>query len=226
MLAAVILSFGSLVLRFILQLFAVATRSDGANAIELLVLRHQVAVVRRQVARPDVEPADRVVLAALSRLLPRVPCSMFFVTPAALLRRHRQLVARRWTYPCRRPGRPSVGAEVPTLVLRLARENPTWGYRRLHGELVGLGHRVSASTVWKILNAAGVDPAVRAHGWLRPHIDAIRSSRSRKAAGTSFGMTISLAARATVSCRRRGSKTESCKLLITPASTQTLHCHR
>jgi hypothetical protein len=99
----------------------------GANDVEILVLRHQLAVLRRQVHRSDLEPADRVVLAALSRLLPRPRWSVFFVTPATLLRWHRELVARRWTYPRARPGRPPVDAQVRDLVLRLAAENPRGG---------------------------------------------------------------------------------------------------
>jgi putative transposase len=163
MLLAVILSFGYTIVRLVLQLFALAVRGDRTNEIEILVLRHQVAVLRRQVARPDLEPADRAVLAALSRLLPRLRWSAFFVTPATLLRWHRNRVARRWTYP-RRAGRPGVATEIRRLVLRLAAGNATWGYRRIHGELVGLGYRVSASTVWKILHTAGIDPAPRRAG--------------------------------------------------------------
>ncbi|WP_446220039.1 integrase core domain-containing protein [Micromonospora sp. IBHARD004] len=153
-----------LLLRQVLRMLSQLVRDDGAKDVEILVLRHQVAVLRRQVHRPDLEPADRVVLAVLSRLLPRSRWSTFFVTPATLLRWHRELVARRWTYPHARPGRPPVNAQVRELVLRLAAENPSWGHRRIQGELVGLGYRVAASTVWKILHNAGVDPAPRRSG--------------------------------------------------------------
>jgi transposase InsO family protein len=153
-----------LLLRQVLQMLSQLARDNGAKDVEILVLRHQVAVLRRQVTRPDLEPADRVVLAVLSRLLPRPRWSVFSVTPATLLRWHRDLVARRWTYQHARPGRPPVNAQVRELVLRLAAENPSWGHRRIQGELLGLGYRVAASTVWKILNQAGVDPAPRRSG--------------------------------------------------------------
>jgi hypothetical protein len=153
-----------LLLRQVLQMLTQLARDGGAKDVEILVLRHQVAVPRRQVTRPDLEPADRAVPAVLSRLLPRPRWSMFVVNPATLLRWHRDLVARRWTYPHPLPGRPPVDKQICELVLRLAAENPSWGHRRIQGELVGLGYRVAASTVWKILNQAGVDPAPRQSG--------------------------------------------------------------
>lgn len=150
-------------LRQILQMLTQLARDDGAKDVELLVLRHQVAVLRRQVHRPELRPEDRFVLAALSRLLPRERWAAFFVTPATLLRWHRELLARYWTYP-HRPGRPPTDPQLRGLILRLARENPTWGHRRIQGELARLGHQIAASTVWKILHTAGVDPAPRRSG--------------------------------------------------------------
>jgi putative transposase len=144
----------------VMRWLALLARSSAAQDAELLVLRHEVAVLRRQVARPRVDWADRAVLAGLARLLPNPAWRGLFVEPATLLRWHRDLVRRRWTYPQQR-GRPGVAAEVRALVLRLARENPTWGYRRIHGELcrLGVASKIGASTVWTILQRAGVDPA-------------------------------------------------------------------
>jgi transposase InsO family protein len=142
----------------LLRWLALSTRSSAAKDAELLVLRHEVAMLRRHVARPRIDWADRAVLASLARLLPRGRWGVLLVRPATLLGWHRDLVRRRWTYPSR-PGRPRVTAELRGLVLRLARENPTWGYRRVHGELCRLGYRIGASTVWTILQRAGVDPA-------------------------------------------------------------------
>ncbi len=153
-----------LLMRQVLQMLTQLARDGGAKDIELLVLRHEVAVLRRQVHRPDLEPADRVVLAALSRLLPRQRWAAFFVTPATLLRWHRESLARHWTHPHARPGRPPVDKQVRELVLRLAAENASWGHRRIQGELVGLGYQIAASTVWKILHQAGIDPAPRRAG--------------------------------------------------------------
>jgi hypothetical protein len=138
-------------------LVLLARRSATKDA-ELLVLRHEVAVLRRQVARPRLDWADRAVLAGLSRGLPRWVWQGRLVQPATLLRWHRDLVRRRWSYP-HRPGRPTVAVEIGALVLRLAKENPTWGYRRIHGELCRLGYGIGPSTVWTILRRAGVAPA-------------------------------------------------------------------
>jgi putative transposase len=150
--------------RRILGLAVLFARGDRSKEIEILILRHQVAVLRRQVSRLDLQPADRAWLAALSRLLPRSRWPTFFVQPSTLLRWHRDLLARRWTYLHRRSGRPVTARLVRELVLRMASENPTWGYRRIQGELLGLGHRVAPSTVWLILKRSGVDPAPRRAG--------------------------------------------------------------
>jgi putative transposase len=147
-----------LAVRCVLQLALLRLRSEEFKELELVVLRHELSVLRRQTARPRPTAADRVFLAAASRLLPRSRWRLFFVTPTTILRWHRQLVARRWTYPGR-PGRPLIGREIRQLVLRLARENPRWGYQRIAGEINGMGMRVSATTVRKILRETGLQPA-------------------------------------------------------------------
>jgi transposase InsO family protein len=149
------------VLRRLLELVVLRLRSERSKELEILVLRHQLQVLRRQVARPRLRPADRMLLTALSRSLPRPAWSSFFVSPATLLRWHRQLVARRWTYSRRGVGRPGTSRGITELVLRLARENPTWGYRRIQGELLGLGIRIAPSTVWAMLRRQGIEPAPR-----------------------------------------------------------------
>ncbi len=158
------LTFLYLIFRRLLDLLSLLPRSDAAKTAEILLPRHEISVLRRQVARPRRSWADRALIAGLSRLLPRNRRLGLPVTPETLLRWHRSLVARRWTYPHRRPGRPGVRTEVRHLVLRLAVENPTWGYRRIRGELARLGYSMAPSTVWLILHRAGVDPAPRRAG--------------------------------------------------------------
>ncbi len=135
-------------------------RSQASKDAEIVVLRHEVMVLRRQVARPKPDWADRAILAALARLLPAVLRGSRVVTPGTLLAWHRRLITRKWTYP-NRPGRPAVGREIRDLVLRLAGDNPAWGYRRVHGELTRLGYHASQATVRRILRARGCRPAPR-----------------------------------------------------------------
>jgi putative transposase len=151
--------------RRVLGVLATVARSDGALMAEVLVLRHENAVLRRQIARVRYEPADRAWFAALSALTPRRRWGEVFpVTPATLMCWHRRLVAGKYTPARRPPCRPSTKPALKALILRMARENPCWGHRRIQGELVELGHRVAHSTVWEILTAAGVDPPPRRSG--------------------------------------------------------------
>jgi putative transposase len=162
----VIFSVVYLLIRCLLGCLMVLAGREVSKDAELWVLRHENVVLRRQVSRVRYQPADRLWLAALSRLIPRQRWGeVFAVTPATLLAWHRRLVARKWNYTSRRrPGRPSTAAAIRKLVIRMATDNPAWGHRRVQGELVRLGHRIGASTVWQILHAAGIDPAPRRPG--------------------------------------------------------------
>jgi transposase len=162
----VIFSGVYLLVRCLLGSLMVLARREVSKDAELLVLRHENAVLRRQISRVGYQPADRLWLAALSRLIPRRRWApVFAVTPATLLAWHRRLIARKWDYTSRRrPGRPSTAAAISKLVIRVATDNPAWGHRRVHGELVKLGHPIAASTVWQILHDAGIDPPPRRAG--------------------------------------------------------------
>jgi putative transposase len=144
-----------------IQLLVLLARGDATKDLELLVLRHQLAVLHRQTPRPRLEPADRALLAGFSRVLPRARWSCFFVRPETLLRWHRRLIAGTWTYPHREAGRPPLDHEVQQLIVRLARENPRWGYQRIQGELLRLGVRVSATAIRTTLRHHGLDPTPR-----------------------------------------------------------------
>lgn len=159
---AMALSFLYVAFLRILQLLRLKGDEDEL-AIEVVMLRHEVAVLRRQVKRPALRPADRALLSGLSSLLSRSRRATFFVQPGTLLRWHRDLVRRRWTYP-RPAGRPRLPAGTTQLVLRLAGENPGWGYRRIHGELVQMGIPLAPSSVWSVLKRHGIDPSPRRSG--------------------------------------------------------------
>ena len=151
-----------LVVRRLLGCLMVLARGEVSKDAELLVLRHENhenAVLRRQIGRVRYQPGDRLWLAALSWLIPRRRWGeVFAVTPATLLAWHRRLVTRKWDDTSRRPGRPSTAAAIRQLIIRMAKDNPAWGHRRVQGELVRLGHQIAASTVGQILHDAGIGP--------------------------------------------------------------------
>ncbi len=142
----VFLSLCYVVLRRVLQLAVLRFRSNDLKELEIVVLRHELAILRRRTRRPAMTWADRLFLAAASRVLPRTRWRSFIITPGTLLRWHRRLVAKRRTY-AQRAGRPPIRREIRELVVRFARDNPRWGYQRIVGELKGLGIVVSATTV-------------------------------------------------------------------------------
>jgi putative transposase len=167
-------SFVYLAVRTLFALVWLLARPRRSKELEILVLRHEVAMLRRQARQPRPTRADRALLAALSRSLPRIAWAGFPVKPETLLRWHRQLVARRWTYANRAPGRPPLESSLRELIVRLAEENGHWGYKRIVGELKGLGIAVSATSVRKVLLEEGLQPAPqRSHSswraFLRAH---------------------------------------------------------
>jgi putative transposase len=162
----VLLKITYLLMRWTFGLAVLTFRQDQAKNAELLVLRHENAVLRRHAGRVRYEPADRAWFTALTRFIPRRRWAAIFpVTPGTLLAWHRRLAARKYdTGKQRHPGRPATVRSIARLAIRLARENPLWGYRRIHGELTKLGVRVAPSTVYEILRTTGIDPAPRRNG--------------------------------------------------------------
>ena len=160
-------------------------RSQASKDAEIMILRHEIAVLRRHVARPTPDWANRAILAALVLHLPAVLRACRLVTPGTALAWHRRLITRKWTYP-NRPGRPRTSQDIHDLVLRLARENPTRGYRRVHGELCRLGHRISAATVQRI-ELTRVSCAPPSAGRMMTRCQAPGTTRARRPSRRSAG---------------------------------------
>jgi transposase InsO family protein len=160
----VLFSLVYFLLRHLLRVPSPGRDRERELELELLVLRHELAVLKRKADRPKLRRSDKVLLTALSRLLPRERWSSFIVTPGTLLRWHRELVKRKWTHKTRRAGRPPLDPKLAALIVRMAGDNPRWGYLRIKGECQKLGLRVSATRVKKVLLAAGLDPAPRRDG--------------------------------------------------------------
>ena len=158
MIAAMALRLLYLILDRLLSWLMLLGRASSAKDVELLVLRHEVAVLRRTNPKPRLDWADRALFAALIQRLPAALRGHRLVTPATVLRWHRRLVTKKWTYP-NRCGRPPLDPAIAALIERLARENQTWGYQRIQGELLKLGHRVGASTIRRILKLRRIPPA-------------------------------------------------------------------
>jgi putative transposase len=158
---AVLFAFCYCVLRALLR---IGTDDARGREAEILVLRHQLAVLKRSNPRPRLRRRDRMVIAALADLIDRDRWSGFMVSPATILRWHRELVRRKWTFRHRKAGRPPLDSALVRLIVQMARENPRWGMIRIKGELQGLGHRVGATTIRTILRRAGIGPAPRRDG--------------------------------------------------------------